>query len=1051
MYTFEGKTISESTVVDTIDTLKDLICSQKNLYPFQVRHNEEKSHVNLYRAADKDLTENELKIVKGIKSDKRSEVILRNYKEDLNRIKERVKVQRPIYKEVQKMEEYKVTDITVTKTETKITYPLKLTSFKTIEDVFDFVDISKNIPVIYMNEYVKKNTNIQTIPEVIQYQFRERGKIYIYMLKETVKHIPIYTSIEVVISDDILLIKLSDEFKKALEQTFISEIYNIFHLQERKCVITRIEIKGFFIIECGGFQPAVLSEVVLNESKIRRFLAQDERSFVSGERQKGEINLHFFFNNKSDYSISCGLKNMQYDENNKTKHNLKTKSDYVLVKILHAQNMYDAINFSHYLSRVLKYTNEHTEDIIADYLKFIPDIKESMKIIQKSKKSEPKKKKLDKNDERIIDIMRRIAPDYDGGPLTRAVSVKESAEIISEEEAASYRDDLKDDDPSSPGRTFRLMKFPNTKPQYIFACKKTSKSPSHIYPYLKTIKKYGGFKFPVCGKTLRKKKIEEYQQYMSIEEEDEEDPDDPLRCMRERLKKHRSAQITQKSLMIGGYAIISPSVFYLFSALHDEKIDMLRYGIETGEKSSFLRSINCIEDDLNLSKSTRVSDIDKAETALGKNIIVIDSFNRFNTHIGDQDPYNEGLFYDYKTPKEETYVIFRNFGTEYTNPRFELLVEWIRGKADPRTVSIEPSERLMILRNIWKKTIISRFYIDMAEKKELGVKSILLDEYKKVRMLTLEYNQTNLQIYTFDTPLPYINEFRDHDVEVEEKRRKNTLEEFKTFEQFFEGVRNNGDQYIFTLCGIKFSCDINEKPHSFLEQYRKKKYIAANLMILATKLYNEQKSFNFCVIDKKIEYENLSDYMRDKKLVLPSEEMKLRIEYVVTFNARRKISPVRTMYAKDFRKNINFEVGNVFSNTIDNKDIHHTQSFQKKGETISDLIKKYSVEKKYSVYFVMFTSNKSKYSQKIERLIVAPERGIASVPKYTDYVKFIFVDVETSGDAARFYKIKSVPTILFFDSRGNLLSKPYEIGNSKTISNIAQELRNNMNRPPLNV
>lgn len=827
-----------------------------------------------------------------------------------------------------------------------------------IIELFNHIVLNENIPFVICKNYYKilkdyiplEEWSINTHDEILL-------KINEKVSTDILKHKD-YIDVKIKIKDEKIVVEMSLNLEKncCSKDDFINRFFNCFQGLENLnyTEIIEKEVNGIFYFPSETLNTYVFSDLVMNDKKFSSLINIDESSKATKKKKDiGQPWLYFHFNHPNSGHISASITEKSGDRRDPEIRYTDPEifqhgEPYIRVKVSGKNTQ--CINFFQVIfSKLLVIYGKEYNKIVNIYKKYIPDFG----IIYKQDI-----KPLEQSD---------IVPELFVSNYTRFCNEERFPTLI------------KSDDEKKKYQKNQIIKFPRDKPKNGVSYESDGKNqqnyvclnPEFPYPGLKENNLTNRKEFPYipcCFKTDQTKKKIYNWYYFNKEIETEE-------------KKQQDLIKTNKILGFDQYGTLPEQLEKLFQLIDNSpEYKYIRVGVSR-TKSSFLNSVI-----LGLHDKTKITNIQDEEErilsiletrkklslnnipALAKQSCYENSIDEIKRKIENEEIYfdpklftqlleeyfdcsiflfnEERMFcpryvqsYYKNFRQKETIFIYEHLGSESDNakyPQCELILKWKTETKDTKyyfgyqeNISKNMNKIFKLMTESYamnKKISDIKFEIPSS----MSLKSQLIDNYGKTRVLNVKYKNTDISLIL--SPIPPLNiktvnsgEFNLFKLELNEA--KDIFDSLETMEDYvideenglLETVIGNISVSIplvggkYKVAEQKSSLDIfnkNKKTARYIFEYvlwsfsayikNKKEITDKTLAEYAKNIFNIEKDYTYEIVPKKFNTNN--SIMKNGKIIITSVEMMKRLMYMLKLFSIRDMNSLNNYYK---RENIN--------------------------------------------------------------------------------------------------------------------------------------------------
>lgn len=836
-------------------------------------------------------------------------------------------------------------------------------------EIFNDIVVNKNAPFACCNQYYKilKNfiplqdwNNIENDVLIVKINQKiediNYGEIKIYRDKQQIK-----LTCDIISEKNYLSMT---EFLERFKTIFPDRQISIDNIQETS-------ITAIYYIPQYTINSYVFADIAMNDDRFSSILSIDESVKATKKRSEStDPSTYIYFTHPATGTITASILQKTVDP---TFKNIDDKftldSNYLRIR-LKGVNKISLTTFQEMFEKLLEIYRQQYQNIVDFYRIFVPEFAEMKKPALQRKKS------IDRPKDIFIANYSRICS-KDRSPI---IVNPDRLDEYDQKDIYQFPRNLPKSGDKYPSDGKNILNYTCPNPTYpYFGIQLNKLENKEEYPYL-----------PCCFKTDQKTNPKYQKYYYNIQKTEKD-------------KDQQNLILTDKFLGNGVFGKLSEPITQLFNFLDgDAGYKYIRVGV-TRSRSSFLQCVLFALDDSfaslkdseeieatligvrdNLSDNdsyplARQSCYDLSKENLVKQIADPDIYldpklylqlleGKYNCNIFlfNRDTiikprYKEGFYCSRQRPN--TIFIYEHMGSESDHadyPQCELIVKWNVESSQDVKYSFRKSEK--ISKNITNLfNTLNTYYVlnKPISPIYLGLKNIKsqsIDSYGKTRRITVDYNSSNINIFT--EPINPLN--------VAEKNGENLENELKTVLDFCidneikitsQSVENNYIKqlncvignvncYIPIKRGKKSLPDIDivttflpiAKEVSILDRYNFNKktarYLTEYVFWMFSKFLQKEKileidddvlnkfSKKYFVIDEKFNYPEISKNFETnpkifsgEKLILQSTETLKRLLYVLKLYSVRHRKTLLQYYQKtsivdyyldiaDFNKNI---------------------------------------------------------------------------------------------------------------------------------------------------
>jgi len=251
----------------------------------------------------------------------------------------------------------------------------------TLIELFNKIIVNKVAPFATFKNYYKILKNF--IPSV---EWSETSDEYITLKVNTkTGEISEYTDVLLMLTTEKKLecvFSLSIDNDVVSKEIFIDRILSCINLQKIDYKnISENNISGVFYFPNLKFNSYVFSDLVMLDPAISTLISIDE--YTKPTKKNGWLYMHY--NHINTGHISCSLLSKRENDKNTDKKLFIEGEKYIRIHITKAKNKEAVLIFQKMFSKILSYYNLKYNEIVSIYKKYIPDFGEQKEIQTKSK------------------------------------------------------------------------------------------------------------------------------------------------------------------------------------------------------------------------------------------------------------------------------------------------------------------------------------------------------------------------------------------------------------------------------------------------------------------------------------------------------------------------------------------------------------------------------------------------------------------------------------------------------------------------------------------
>jgi hypothetical protein len=375
--------------------------------------------------------------------------------------------------------------------ELNILYILEIKTEWSLIDIFDLMEVSKDIPFIYFRPEVvtdKKERNyykvydlIDGITEWINPNQYVSGRLYFRVLNPNnspIKNLNENYNKAEWFSDNTIEVKFKIETNKENDKIKMNIHKSIGNRLKYKIIKEKqIGVKGIYSVDNFSFNKAVLADMISNSYIFSYFLffnenTSDNKSKFKTAITKERFMFHYEPNQKgpSDCSLSITITPQFIEEE---------KKNWLDIRIRKASNIHQIESFKFVFSLLLSIYNNNEKSVIREYGELLPSTKEEFEMFYiKIKKMIKKDDK--KSGKRLMELKKFRPGVFRAGYASMCQPKKTQPYVLDPENVEKFREEYGE---------HKMMEFedPSNKKKDWYACepREDGELPIYIYPGLR--------------------------------------------------------------------------------------------------------------------------------------------------------------------------------------------------------------------------------------------------------------------------------------------------------------------------------------------------------------------------------------------------------------------------------------------------------------------------------------------------------------------------------------------------------------------------------------